>query len=771
MDTNNPIASPPSHDAIDLNKLFIILRSNWLWIALVIVAINAGAYLFIRYTKNVYESESELKLDVKEDASDLGIKEIVEDKNVNIVSGEIEIIQSKLFLSRVASQRDFEVSFFSVGHVLDDELFHNAPARVTPLTNGHPHYDVPIRFEELNTRTFALQLVDGRKVSGTYNEPLNIDGLGLIITRNPKFLKGQEIGYYFVVNSQEALLDYLRRNLTAEPLNINANTIRIAFRDHNPFKAEAVLNKIDTLYLQYSNEQKNLANKQKIDWLTGELDRIEKRMDDYEDYFENFTLKNRTSDLDEDLERTIASINAVDSQRYEISRKISEVDRLITGLDENIHIYPISLHQSFHPALQRDLEELEQLQASMDRLKLSHSEITFAFRQKEGETERLKAKVAGQLETLKTDWTKRLRDLNRRKATLEDEFAGMPDKNTEYTKHQRFYKLYEQFYLLLMESKSQFEIAQAGSTPDFKILSPATFSMQPVSPNDLMVAGAGAVASLVCSLFLVGVLYLANNKITGMYELDRVNSAPLLGTIPLSKHVSDGLHILDHPRSMVSEAIRTLRTNLDFFNVGTGTRVIAISSTVSGEGKSFIALNLGGMMALSNKKVILLDLDMRKAKTNLPATTVDPSMGVSTVLIKKNPWEACVLKTPLENFDMIPSGPHPPNPAELLMNGAFSQLISDLKTHYDYILLDTPPVGLVTDGIMAMKQADVSIYVFRANYSRREFLMNLRRIININKFQNITTLLNAVPAVGKTYGYGYYDEKATPRKLKSIFKA
>jgi capsular exopolysaccharide synthesis family protein len=322
-----------------------------------------------------------------------------------------------------------------------------------------------------------------------------------------------------------------------------------------------------------------------------------------------------------------------------------------------------------------------------------------------------------------------------------------------------------------MQSKSEFEIAQAGSIPDFKILSPASLPTVPISPKKLMVAGIGGVASLVLIFLFIGILYLTNNRITNLHDLEKIHHAPILGSVPLSKQSNGGLQIKDHPKSMVSEAIRTLRTNLDFFNITALQKVIAVSSTVSGEGKSFIAMNLGGVIALSNKKVVLIDLDMRKAKTELPTEGADSTKGVSTILIRRNTWQECVVRTSMENFDFIPSGPHPPNPSELLLNGEFSELIEALKKQYDFIIMDTPPVGLVTDGIMAMKRADVSVYVFRANYSKREFISNLERIININKFSNITTLLNAVPASGKTYGYGYYEESSSPGKLKSIFKA
>jgi len=177
------------------------------------------------------------------------------------------------------------------------------------------------------------------------------------------------------------------------------------------------------------------------------------------------------------------------------------------------------------------------------------------------------------------------------------------------------------------------------------------------------------------------------------------------------------------------------------------------------------------VMALSKKKVVLLDLDMRKAKPHSPVAQADLSKGISTILIRKNSWQECLLKTPLENFDLIPSGPQPPNPSELLLNGEFTSMLEELKAHYDFILLDTPPVGLVTDGIVAMKRADISIYVFRANYSRKDFLYNLQRITKVNKFANVTTLLNALPSTHEGYyGAGYYEENGKTSWLKSFFK-
>jgi tyrosine-protein kinase Etk/Wzc len=760
-------------EGIDFNKLKIAFRNNWIWILIIFFVVNFTAYLFIRYTKNLYESSSELKLDIKQEATEFGIKTAIEDQNLNLISGEIEIIQSRLFLSRILDSAKLDISYYSIGRVLNEELYQSLPFHVSYSPNPRSLYNTPIYFEEEDGNQFAITVGDnGGAIRGKYNVPFTVKDVSITIKKNNSFAKGDEVGYFFVINSRDLLLDYLLTNLTAEPLNFNANTIRIAFKDHNAYKAQEILNKIDTLYLQYSNEQKNLANKQKIDWVSNELVTIENRMEAYETYFENFTLQNKTNNLDDDLKKTVAAINRIDSQRYDLTRKANALGDLMNNLKQPDFMITFSQRQVLPAPVARNLEALEQLYFETQQLKLSHSEITFAFRQKQKQADALKEKTLNQITELTNSALQSLEELNKRKQRLETDFAGIPDKSTQFSKNLRFYKLYEQFYLSLMQSKSEFEIAQAGSIQDFKILSPATFPAAPIFPNKMMIAGIGFVLSIVVNLFFIGLLYLLNNRISGLPEIEKISGIPVLGVVPSSRFGTGmGLHVIEHPKSMVSESLKTLRTNLDFFKVNSSQKVIAVSSTVSGEGKSFIAMNLGAVMAVSNKKVVLLDLDMRKPKVHLPMEIADKSKGISTVLIGKNLWSDCVTKTGLSNFDYIPSGPHPPNPSELLLNGEFTGLLDDLKKNYDYIILDTPPVGLVTDGIMAMKQADISIYIFRADYSRKTFVNNLQRIININKFSNITTVLNALPSTGEQrYGYGYYEEPTNKKWIQKFIK-
>jgi capsular exopolysaccharide synthesis family protein len=755
-----------SSDSIDPEKLSAVFRKNLVWIILIFVASNLAAYLTIRYTKDLFESESELKLDIKRDATELGIKTMIEDQNLNIVSGEIEQIKSKLFFSKLLDSLDLSISYYSVGKVLQDEMYKRSAFLVAVEKINPAHFDIPIYFDFKGGTTFSIRFGEnGSAVSGSFGVPISTDGTQLTITKSPTFVEDDGNTYYFKLNSRNHLIEYLSKNIQVDPLNFQANTIRISFKDHNALKAYEIVNKIDSLYITYSNEQKNLANKQKIEWLNNELDQVEKRMEGFEDYFENFTLKNKSSDLTQDLKRTIASINRVDSQRYELTKKLTELNTLLDAITEEKVISTNQPYKFLPDYINKRLEDLNKVSQDRARLSLAYNENTFAFKQKEQELNTLKDQVFTQLTKIKKEWLTSQAELSKRKDKLESEFAGMPDKNTQFSKNQRYYKLYEEFYLAMMQSKAEFEIAQAGSTPDFKILSPATLPDNPISPKKYLILGIGFVAGVVLNFFFIGLLYLINNKITSIKEVERGTQVPLLGAIPASRYsIETMFHVIDYPKSMVSEAIRSLRTNLEFFNSSSNSRVITISSTTSGEGKSFLAMNLGGVLAMSRKKVVLVDLDMRKPKGE-KYPTGDASRGMSTILIKKNTWRECMVKTSLENFDFIPAGPHPPNPSELLLNGEFSELLEELKKEYDFVVIDTPPVGLVTDGIMAMKRSDLSIYVFRANYSKRDFMDNLKRVVTINKLTHVSSVLNALPINANAYGYGYYEDR-TPMKSR-----
>lgn len=753
---------PPRDDSIesiDWGKLRTVFRQKWIWLVLILISTNFAGYLFIRYTKPLYESTSELKLDIKEQATALGLTPYPDAYNMDNLSGEIEIINSRLFFNRVIENIDIEVQYFTYGKILDDEKYKHSPFVVAYVIKNGAAYNNPFDLT-LRNGTFTLSYkLGGRNFesSHAFGDTIDTDDFTFVITKTPYF--NNELldeSFYFIINSHERLVDYLENNITVEPLNLNAQTIRVSFQDHNRYKAYDLVNAIDTLYLRYTYNQKNQANENKIAYLDEQMAETEKILGAYEDYFEDFTIENKTVNLDEDVKKTLVFINQLDSQRFEARARIDHIEdiseKIITkNLDE------INIKRHYLPEhIVKEVEVFDELRFEQQQLALSYRENTFAYEKKSSELDLVKGSLITDLNQYKLNLYEHLNDLNTRKQDLERNLLNLPEKGTEYNKSKRYYALYEEMYLSLMKSKNEFEIARAGTIPDFKILASATLPSDPISPKKYVVYGIGIIAGFVLCFFFLGISYLVSNKITSIKEVESVTNTPIIGLLPFETRVNENtrLLVLDNPKSATSEAFRSIRTNIEFMIPGTPKKIISVSSTISGEGKTFVTLNLAGVIALSGQKVVVLDLDLRRPKIHRNFGLENPSKGISTILIDKHEIGECLQSTDNPSMDYIPAGPIPPNPSELLLNGAFSNLIANLQQTYDVIILDTPPIGLVTDAIMAMKKADLKLFVVRAEYSQSNYLKTVNRLVEVNKFSNIGLVVNGMKR-GGSYGYGY----------------
>ena len=388
-------------ETLDREKLKAILIKNWVWIVLLILASNLASYFTLRWTKDTFKSESDIKLDIKSNATDLGIKSFVQDENLNLLSGEIEQIRSPLFLSQVIDSLDLWVSYYSVGQVLDDEMYRRSPYLVEYLGSASSLENARVYFK-FSDNEFSIRVgKNGSPILGEFNKPLDFNGVQLLFKRNPMGVENDDNQYYFVINSQNTILNFITKNLTVEPINFNANTIRIAFQDFNSNKAKVIVDTIDSLYLSYSNQQKNLASSQKIQWLNKELFGLEYKMEGYENYFKDFTIQNRSSDLQEDLKGVIKQINRIDSQRYALSKRLKDINSLIEDISKNNFKNSLSFQSYLPEYISRKLEILQQKKQELDKLTLSYNESTFAYRQKETELAFLKDQSFDEIQKLK----------------------------------------------------------------------------------------------------------------------------------------------------------------------------------------------------------------------------------------------------------------------------------------------------------------------------------------------------------------------------------
>jgi capsular exopolysaccharide synthesis family protein len=362
------------------------------------------------------------------------------------------------------------------------------------------------------------------------------------------------------------------------------------------------------------------------------------------------------------------------------------------------------------------------------------------------------------LDAVRMKYRTKYKSLLERTSDYKSRMVKSPEDEVEFSRLNRLYSISEKYYTLLLEKKTEFSISKAGYVSKNIILEKATGLGTLVSPNRKNALLIAFLAALLLSLALVFIRYLFHDKIYSLNDIARYSTGNvgLLGVIP--KYENDipvsQLIVDKNPKALISEAFRTLRTNLGFLDSRPGTKVVSITSTISGEGKTFVAINIAGVLAFTGKNVVIIDLDMRKPKIH-KGFGVSNNIGMSTILTGNTPIEDCFMNSPMDNLKFITAGPSPPNPSELILSAKLDEILEYLKTKFDYIVIDNAPVGLVTDGIATIQRADYPIYVFRAGYSRKMFTQILDRLKNESNVKNLSVVLNDVDVSRRIYSYNY----------------
>lgn len=767
---------------VDFEKVLNVLRKSLLPIFIIFLLSVTGAYLYLRYTPPLFQSESILKLNIKKEADALGLIRESADQDLNNLSGEIELLKSNLLVNRVIKTPDLRVSYFAYGKIMDSERYNNSPFKVDyKIYNNSAldkHYDVTIlNNEEFELRDFTEE--EGVKRTYKFGETIENSNYRFVITLDDDFAENKESStFYFIIHSDAALEKYISENLQAEVVNMYANTIKVSFQDHNKYKAQDIVAIIDSIYLKLTLEEKNKANKQKISFLDSLLSETEDKLEHFENYFEEFIIKNKTSDIPSDISKTVEKIELLNVEKKKLTTQLSILNNLSNQIiEETDTAIGIPVADSFSdPQLLELIKQLNQVITEKERLAFSYSEKTAAYRLRNTELERLRASIDERIDKNKDFLYGQVQDLNNKISSLEDVFLTLPSKGTAYSKNQRQYKVHESYYLNMMQKKAELGIEEAGTIPEFQVLAHASLPVGSIFPDKLVVYGIAIGLALFLSIVLVVSRYLLYNTINNIKDLEKATAAPILGSIPYytkEKMVISRLIVDRNPKSAISESLRSIRTNMEFMVPNKKKKIISVTSTVGGEGKTFVAVNMGGVIALSQQKVVLVDLDMRKPKVNL-AFGHENLEGMSTILIGKHQIDDCIRKTPLKNLDYISAGPTPPNPSELILSSEFDEVINYLHTIYDVIILDTPPVGLVTDGVLVMRKADLPIYIVRSDYSKREFVKTLNKLIKENKFTKTSVILNSVKYSRNNYynygyGNGYYEDVISePKRFPKI---
>ena len=795
-DKQNNEAISNFNTELDIILLLQIFKKNLLLFIAIIITTSIVAFIYLRYTVPLYQSQLVLQVGSKNTADQVLKVDNFEEKED--VEKDVELLKSKFLLKRALSKLPLNVSYFNQGKFLTFELYKNSPINIEYYINDSSVIGISHFVEITNNNKFKLY--ENEKLIGEFSDREKIQtnlAEFTVIFNNYEEAKNAQSDIkntllFFTINDIESLTNSYISSLNVFPLNPLAKTISLSFQDNNAVKTADILTSLANEYIIYDIEERSKSSKNVIEFLDDQLDKYYNKVKLSENSIEEFQKTNKLTDIDKFSSLYVDRVNKLENQLVDIDLQknvLEEINNSVKGKIKDINVYnllPILSGTEYEIRITTLITDLQTLllqrQKILNEATKESDLIKFHDQQIEVQKEVLFKTILSLVEKLET----RRKDAVNKIEEIQNKYLNVPAKELQYARLQRVLSIDEKFFTLIMEKRTEYSISEAGFVPQHTILDKAAVPSIPFSPNRKMVMATGILLGIVISLIILILKYVLKNTISTMDEITKNSnvSVGVLGTVPVyNREIPISQLVINRdPKSVISEAFRTIRTNLQFISKSEESKLMAITSTISGEGKTFCAINLSGIIAMSGKKVIILDLDMRKPKIHL-GFGVKNDKGMSTILIDKDEIKSCIHHSELTNLDFITSGPIPPNPSELIISGKLDEVVAELKNEYDLVVLDNPPIGLVSDAMEMLKKADYPIYVFKSEYSRKNFINNLNKLMVENGIKKLSIILNGVDYSNKYYSYGYnynysygnkdgyyYDDTQKDKLIKRIFK-
>jgi tyrosine-protein kinase Etk/Wzc len=726
------------------------------------------------------------------------------------IDNELEILKSFSLLKRVINESDLKVSYFSYKNSPVSDLLTNTPfVRKAELYDESPievilDPSVPqatylnFRITFLNENEFLIE-ADGEKVP-LYNyiddqivaytpsihfrqrfkfgDEIKTRYFNFRIQKTNKFEKDftTNLNLYFILNNINDLTRYYQGNLTTETTSERSTLIRVSLSGANRQLITDFLNNLTSAYLGKSLDKKKKTALSTIDFIDSQISDIADSLSYAESALKNFRSSQGVMDLSFQGQQIFEQLNRLENEKaaLEVQKKYYEYlsNYLATSTELSDIMAPSAMNvvDPILTSLVTQLIGLNTERASLLRNSTSQQNLYLADIniRIENLKKTIRETVKNTLNTLNIS----LNEINYRMAKASGQISQMPKTELQLRGIERKFTLNDAIYTFLMQKRSEAQIANASSLPDYEVVDPAVIAMaRLVSPKSIL--------NYIMAVFLAFLLPTAfillrdflNNKITEPEEVENMTNFPILGKIFHNFHRSKQI-VNDHPNSSVTESFRAVRTNFQFFSEGGKRQVLLITSSASGEGKTFSSINLGSVFALNGHKTILLEFDLRRPKIHQEFNSSN-IIGISSFLIDKANIEDIIVPTHIENMDLISAGPAAPNPAELIGSERTGELIDKLKEMYDYIIIDSAPAGILTESQLLMKYTDLNIFVIRLDKTIKEACKNALRLFENNKLCNVSILINDLNVKRKSYKYGYdnkyYTDDRSANLLYRIF--
>ncbi len=763
-------------DTTDVKKVLAVFSKNKALTLFIVSLFFVGGLFYAYITSPTYETYS--SIEVSNDNLDLSLDSVVRGGNIDneatLIDTEVEILKSRSLIEKALDDIGSQIRYYSASNYKEIELYKNSPIEVTELKVKNPLvYGTKFIIEPINSEKFELSVDHGGMLRSikksimslfgkrtpeveykgvhSFGERIDNNYFSLVVNKKEN-LSGYS--YAFVIYNKDRLVDQVSQNLSVFPISKNGSIIKMVYQDSVAQRAKDFLDKLVNKYLEQSIRKKTSKASTALTFVDEQLKEVSKKLQESALRLENFKEENNLVDIKTESQVTLTNLSQVKSQLSDIKVQESAFNALYGEFKTGNYGAVSSLAKDY-PVLASLLNDLQQAKSRKIQLLAKFTQEHPDVQKVNEEIDDIRMALESAIESISDSISEKRRSLEDTLYSSETMLLKFPEKEREIAALQRKYKVNEQTYEYLLQKQAEMSINKASTVSGNRVLDRAILPTKPVKPNVPMILLTSLLLGFIVSMLVAYIREMLDDKIKTREDIVTNTRIPFYGVVPQVRS-ADKMFTIEDQQSVASEALRLIRTNLEFIPTENKSKVVVVSSTVPGEGKTTIATNLAAVFGMSDKKTIVLSLDMRRPMLHRVFGLTN-KIGMSTVLSKNNSLKEVIWEhKKIKNLDIITSGPIPPNPSELMQSGKVDKIIEELRKEYDYIIIDAPPMGIVTDALLLMKLSDIALIVFRSEYSEKEYLKSLEDMVQSYQIKNVGIVLNSVKPKNMTQSFFKY---------------
>ena len=764
---------------IDLKELFSVLKRYYKSLIFITIFVMLLASTYAYFATNIYQSKTLVKLGEIENKSMKTDFIAMAEGNVNSrFDDEMASFSTRRLIGRALENLNLGIRYFTKKNLKNYELYKDSPFIVTfdylnKNAMGVPFRIIPTKDDQSfrlvieptlkdTIRSFIMPLPDDEqpieynKVH-KFGEKIETQWFTITIQKVFEF---ENDDYFFTMLPNESMTSFIQENLSVSSYSKDSRIIVLTFQDNVPLRAKEVLDMLSNVYIQESMENRSKSANRKLNFIDMQLEAIDKTLKSSAKTLEQYKATNIVVDLGSKAQITSQKMNQLENQLDEVNMRIDVMENILNYIETHKDIKGINIDSAFSgsnlqgSAIQNIILEIQNATAQridlLTEFTTRHPNVIKVDRQLISLRSSLKEAILNSLNRFKKQKQSLSDIIQENKAKMQT----LPEQERKLTRLTRNFKVNENIYSYLLEKRAQTAVIESSSVSETSIFESAAIAKKPFKPKPLIILIISFFLGIILGFVQAFIRNSLNDEIQSREDIENRTTLPIYGILPTLNQKILKLEVFKDTRSPFAESYRSLRTNLQFSRKENQANVILVTSTVSGEGKSTIVANLGAIFQMANMKTILVNLDLRKPTLH-HYFNVPNKAGISTYLSGRSRIGEIIQPTEYKNLDIISSGPTPPNPSELILNDKLDELIEALKEEYDYIFIDSAPMGLVSDTMHLMQYADTSLIVFRENYAKKSFVTDLNNLVEKHDLKHIGLVINSVDASSSSYGYGY----------------